>query len=318
MIKYLFNNLIFKIFIMEKNFSFNKPRPFSSTYRSKNYLNSNIKKEEKSITKLSKRQIEFITHRPVKGYQRFISLRESLIGENPYFKYIHFRKKDGIKPMERPSLYENFNGKNTLYKQNTFYNTKKNKEIKWALGTTKKAPNENILPKKQQFKTYYFPPKYNNKEPEIYKNNFIKTDCIAIKTPKINKVPSEKSFLKMKEGYSATNETKEEYKWVPFSGPKSNINASSKNYNIINFKPLSSNIHSNCRLLNSAINNRKKGIGEFYELTNFSQPNFNKEYLNKLEENPKRFFKYNGIFTNMYDSSVRNGKINLPFNLKNM
>ena len=72
---------------MKNNFSFNnKPRPFSSTYRSKNHLNSNLK-EEKTVTKLSKRQIEFITHRPVKGYQRFVTLRESLIGENPYFKY---------------------------------------------------------------------------------------------------------------------------------------------------------------------------------------------------------------------------------------
>ncbi len=114
----------------------------------------------------------------------------------------------------------------------------------------------------------------------------------------------------MKEGYSATNETKDEYKWVPFSGPKSNINASSKNYNIINFRLLSSNIHSNCRLLNSAINNRKKGIGEFYELNNFSEHNFNIEYLYKLEENPKRFCKYNGKFTKMNDSSDRNGKIN--------
>ena len=218
--------------------------------------------------------------------------------------------------MERPSLYENFNIKNAKYKHNTLYNTKKNKESKWALSTTARAPNEDKLPKKQQYKNYYFPPKYNNKEVEIYKNNFLKTDCIAIKTPKINKVPSDKSFLQMKAGYSVRNETKEEYKWVPYIKTKSNINVSSKNYDIINFRPLSSNIHSNCKILNNSLNNRIKGIGEFYELTNFSQPNFNKEYSMKLEENPKRFFKYNGIFTNMYDSSIRNGKINLPFNLK--
>ena len=171
------------------------------------------------------------------------------------------------------------------------------------------------MPKKQQFKIYYFPPENNNKEPKKYKSLSLKTDHIGIKIPKITKINSDKSFLKMKAGYSSNNETKTENQWIPGISENSNNNISSKNYNIINFKPLKLNRYSNCKILNKSLNFRKKGIGEFCDLANVFNKNFNKEFSMRFEENPKRFYKYNGAFTNMYDVSIRNGKMILPFNL---
>ena len=293
---------------MKKNFSFNSPRININYYKIKPNIDLQLTK------KFAKRQIEFGTPRPVREYKRFISFRESLTGLDPYDKYTSFFKKDIIKPMERPYFYDKYNIKSPNYKHNNLYNTTKNKETKWAIGTAARAPNEEKLTTKQQFKIYYFPPEYNNKEPEKYKIYSLKTDHIGIKIPKINRVNSEKSFLKMKAGYSASNETKTENQWVPYVGEISNINTSSKNYNIINFQPFK-NRKSNCRLLDKSLNFRKKGIGEYYDLTNVFNKNFNKEFSMKFEENPKRFYKYNGAFTNMYDASNRNGKITLPFDL---
>lgn len=297
---------------MKKNFSFNSPS-ITPKYRK---LNPDIDMQLKGLSKkLSKRQIDFGTPRPVREYKRFIFFRESLTGIDPYNKYNDFYKKDIIKPMKRKFLYENFDIKSPNYKHNYLYNTKINKKTKWAIGTVARAPDEERLPKKQQFKIYYFPPEYNNKEPEKYKKYSLKTDWIGIRIPKISKVDSEQSFLKMKVGYSASNETKTENQWAPYMGENSNINTSSKNYDIINFQPLNNCNQLNFRILNKSLNFRKKGIGEYYDLTNVFNKNFNKEFAKKFEENPKRFCKYNGAFTNMYDASNRNGKITLPFDL---
>ena len=298
---------------MKKNFSFNSPGELP-IYRK---IDPKIGPTLTNFSpKFSKRQLEFCTPRPVREYKRFISFRKSLTGMDPYYKYINFTNKDLIKPMQRPTLYEKFDIKSPTYVHNNLYNTKKNKETKWAIGTVARAPDEDRLPKRQQFKKYYFPPEYNNKDPENYKKFFLKTDCIGIKVPQINKINSVKSFIKMKIGYSASNETKIENQWVPSAGEISNNNISSKNYNIINFRPLSNERKTNNRILNKSLNYRKKGIGEYYDLTNVYNKNFNKEYSKKFEENPKRFYKFNGAFTNMYDSSNRNGKITLPFDLK--
>ena len=63
------------------------------------------------------------------------------------------------------------------------------------------------------------------------------------------------------------------------------------------------------------LNFRKKGIGEYYDLKNIYNKNFNKGFSIKYG-NPKRFYKYNGYFSNIYDVSKRNGKISLPFGIK--
>lgn len=261
------------------------------------------------------KQKEFTKPHPSREYTRFPKTKIALTGMDVSGNLLEFMSKDIIHPLARPSLYENYDIKNEKnLKNNDLNSTHPNPPIKWALKTAARAPNYEFLPKLQPFQTYYFPPEYNNKEPEKYKIYSLKTDHIGIKIPKINRVNSEKSFLKMKAGYSASNETKTENQWVPYVGEISNINTSSKNYNIINFQPFK-NRKSNCRLLDKSLNFRKKGIGEYYDLTNVFNKNFNKEFSMKFEENPKRFYKYNGAFTNMYDASNRNGKITLPFDL---
>ena len=297
---------------MKKNFSFNTPSDIQ-IYQKLNPI-SNLRLG--GFPKFAKRQIEFATPRPVREYKRFISFRKSLTGIDPHDKYYSFMSKDLIKPLQRPNLYEKFDIKSPSYKHNSLYKTKKNKETKWSIGTVARAPDEDRLPKRQQFKIYYFPPQYNNKDPKNYKKYFLKTDSIGIKVPKINKVDLDKSYIKMKAGYSVNNETKVENQWVPRIGDISNNNISSKNYDIINFQPLSNEKLSNSKILNKSLNFRKKGVGEYYDLTNVYNKNFNKEYSKKFEEIPKRFYKYNGLFTNMYDASNRNGKITLPFDIK--
>ena len=293
-----------------KKFVFNNRNSNKSIYH-KIYHNSYSKE---SFKRLSKRQIEFETPHPVREYKRFLSFRVSQTGINPEYKFVGFRKKDIIKPLERPSLYDKFNIKNEKYNHNNLYKTTKNKNTKWALGTAARAPDEDKLPKKQEFKNYYFPPKYNNKSPDRYKNTFLKTDFISLKTPKITKYNDKNSFLVMKRGYSARVENKKERQWEAKVG-NINKNASSKDYNIINFEPLTSR-DSNCKLLKKSLYNKRKGFGEIFDLTNVYNKNFNKEYTEKIEKYKQGFFKYNGVFTNMYDSSIRNGKITLPFELK--
>ena len=292
---------------MKKNFSFNIKEVPNIYHKINPKLNE--------FPKFSRRQIEFGSPRPVREYRRFISFKESLTGVDPYAKYSNFINKDIIKSMKRPLLHEKFDIKSPNYKHISLYNTRKNRQTKWALGTVARAPDEEKLPKKQQFKIYYFPPEYNNKEPEKYRRFSLKTDYIGIKIPKLNRINSDKSFLKMKEGYSASNETMTENQWVPYSCHHSINNISSKNYDIINFLPINGT-RKKSQILYKYINFRKKGIGEYYDLTNIFNKNFNKEFSIKYRGNPKRFYKYNGAFTHMYDVSNRNGKITLPFDIK--
>ena len=236
---------------MEKFIFYNKS---NKTLYQKIYHNLNSLSKESS-KKLSKRQLEFQTPHPVREYKRFLSYRVSQTGISPEYKYIEFRKKDFIRPLERPSLYDKLNIKTENYNHNNLINSTKNKKIKWALGTVARAPDEDKLPKRQEFKNYYFPPKYNNKDPEKYKNTYLKTDYISIKTPKINKYSDKNSFLKMKKSYSSRKESKEENQWISIVG-NFNKNTSSKDYNIINFEPLTSR-DSNCKLLKKTLYNKK-------------------------------------------------------------
>ena len=294
-----------------KKFIFYNSNSNKSLYH-KIYHNFSHPKE--SLKRLSKRQIDFETPHPVREYKRFLAFRVSETGISPEYKFVEFRKRDMIKPLERPSLYDKFNIKSENYKHNNLYKTTKNEDSKWALGTVARAPDEDKLPKKQEFKNYYFPPEYNNKDPEKYNNTYLKTDYISIKSPEIRKYNDKNSFLKMKGSYSSRKENKKEKQWVSNVG-NINKNMSSKDYNIINFEPLTSR-DSNCKLLKKSLYHKKTGFGEIFDLTNVYNKNFKKEYTGKLEKYKKGFFKYNGVFTHMYDSSIRNGKITLPFEFK--
>ena len=293
---------------------------FSKTHQ--NFFNPNLKyianlNLAPSYPTHNIKQKEFTRPRPSREYTRFLPTKKALSGMDAHGTISEFIKKDIISPLYRQSLYTPFfDIKSPLYKHNTLYNTKRNENSKWALNTMARAPTYDTLPKVQPFKTYYFPPKYNNKDPEKYRALSLKTDHIGIKVPKIKKIEKKSSFLKLKGDYSVSTETKKDDWWNPFPSKNSIKNLSSKNYDIINFKP-TLGINSTFEMMNKTLNNRKKGYGEYLDLTKTFRVNTNKDFVEKYEENPKRFHKFTGIFSNMYDAAHKNGNIIRPFGQKN-
>ena len=259
------------------------------------------------------KQKEFNKPRPAREYTRFPKTKQALSGMDVSGNFFEFMNKDIIKPLRRPCLYENYDIKNKKnIESNDITSNHPNPPTKWALRTVARAPNYEYLPKIQPFQTYYFPPKYNNKDVEKYRNFSLKTDHIGIKVPRIQKVKSEDSFLKLKRDYCVSTETKKENKWAPFPSKDSINNLSSKDYDIINFQPILAN-SSNCQIMNKTLNYRKLGVGEYADLTKTFRINFNRDFAEKFNKNPFRFHKYTGIFSNMYDASHKNGNIIPPF-----
>ena len=248
--------------------------------------------------------------RPMRPYERFIPTKIALTGVDPSGNINEFISNDIIHPMKRPNLY---------IKTFSVDNSKKNIDMdnRWALKTTAKCNDRKSLPKLQPFVSYYFPPKYNNKDIDNYRKFSLKTDHIGIQVPRCEKVSQEKSFIKLKTDYYFNTETKKENEWVPLTCKNSTNNISSKDYNIINFKPLPKANPNPQILLNKTLYFKKKGIGEFADLTKTFRVNFNKEFADQLKENPYRFRKYQGIFSDMYDSSHKNGDIITPFGKNN-
>lgn len=248
--------------------------------------------------------------RPMRPYERFIPTKIALTGVDPSGNINEFISNDIIHPMKRPNLY---------IKTFSVDNSKKNIDMdnRWALKTTAKCNDRKSLPKLQPFVSYYFPPKYNNKDIDNYRKFSLKTDHIGIQVPRCEKVSQEKSFIKLKTDYYFNTETKKENEWVPLTCKNSTNNISSKDYNIINFKPLPKANPNPHILLNKTLYFKKKGIGEFADLTKTFRVNFNKEFAEQLKENPYRFRKYQGIFSDMYDSSHKNGDIITPFGKNN-
>ena len=248
--------------------------------------------------------------RPMRPYERFIPTKIALTGVDPSGNINEFISNDIIHPMKRPNLY---------IKTFSVDNSKKNIDMdnRWALKTTAKCNDRKSLPKLQPFVSYYFPPKYNNKDIDNYRKFSLKTDHIGIQVPRCEKVSQEKSFIKLKTDYYFNTETKKENEWVPLTCENSTNNISSKDYNIINFKPLPKANPNPHILLNKTLYFKKKGIGEFADLTKTFRVNFNKEFAEQLKENPYRFRKYQGIFSDMYDSSHKNGDIITPFGKNN-
>ena len=263
------------------------------------------------------KQKEFNNPRPIRQYRRFLPTKKALSGMDPHGTLTEFIKKDIVIPLHRKNLFTDFfDIKSPSYKHNDLIKTKMNENSKWALDTIARAPTYETLPKVQQFKTYYFPPKYNNKDPVKYRAYSLRTDHIGIKIPKIKKIEKKNSFLKLKEDYCVSTETDKQNWWRPFPIKNLGKNSSSKEYNIINFKPILEK-NSNFEMMNKTINYRKKGNGEFNDLTRTFRVNVNKVFREKFEQNPNRFRRFTGIFSNMYDAAHKNGNIIRPFGQKN-
>ena len=119
----------------------------------------------------------------------------------------------------------------------------------------------------------------------------------------------------MKSEYSVQKETKKG--WVPLSGFDTINNQSGVNYNIITFQPLLyRTTNEKGKIMNQMkkdLNNKKKGVAEYADLTRTYRENYNPDYQRLFKENNKRFFKYQGIFSDMYDSAQKNGDLYKPF-----
>ena len=160
---------------------------------------------------------QFTRPRPAREYTRFLQTKKALSGMDPNGTLSEFFNRDIITPLHRESLYSTFYDiKSPYFKHNSLYKTRKNENSKWALNTIARAPNYQCLPKVQTFKNYYFPPKYNNKDPEKYRAISLKSDHIGIKIPKLKKIDKNSSFLKLKADYSVSSETKKENWWAAY------------------------------------------------------------------------------------------------------
>ena len=280
------------IFKPSKKFIFNPRPPVEKTL--------NAYREQK----LSLVQKNFDSYKPVRPFNRFGKPKVADTGIDPSTVFINFNNKDPTKPYN--------------VKDSSIYNEYYNKYIpteplRWSIGNTCICNDEKLLPKKEQFKDYYFS---NLKKDDIekYKNNYLSTDNISIRMPNISKSLDSKNFpyLKMKSEFG-TNQDSESY-WVPQVQNRATMsNRSSVEYDIINNKenPITGVV--NVGILDKAVNNKKKGVAEFSDYLKPFNYNPNKRYLKCYDNNNNRFHFYKGVFSELYDSTARNGNIYIPF-----
>lgn len=194
-----------------------------------------------------------------------------------------------------------------------------NRKDKFSLNFSLKCPNENNLPKYEQYTQLNFP--YRNKETaDNYKRIHLKTDNIAIKVPnptELNKTNYNGgiSFLEMKSKFNSSTESGSSFS--PRNYDKSINNKSSVNYNIISVKGKEGFSDNTAGVLEPKLLFRKKGVGEYSDLTKTYAINPGNIYLNTYKAEPMSFKHYNGIFTHLYDSAIRNGGLSMPFRKDN-
>jgi hypothetical protein len=237
--------------------------------------------------------------KPVREYKRFIKDKQADTGFDPQGCFIEFMKKDIIKPLDRP--------KDPLPILVAI--------DRWAINTEKKCPIEEKVPKVQQFKEYNFISRSQDNI-EKYKSSFLKTDIVSIRVPKIIKKEENDSFLNLKSKHGALTESFGN-SWVPQGNLKTMNNKSSVRYNIISHNDNTLSGKTVVGALDTLVSRRKKGVGEFADLTRPFYPNINKEHEISLKEHPHMFKIHNGIFSHMYDVSHKNGNIIKPFSNDN-
>jgi hypothetical protein len=86
-------------------------------------------------------------------------------------------------------------------------------------------------------------------------------------------------------------------------------NTSSVKYNIIshekdNYAP---------KLTDNIRNNKRKTLIELYDHGSTFHHKRNFDFDKVIDEHPKTFYKYNGIFSQIYDSAFKNGNLIVPF-----
>ena len=258
-----------------------------------------------------KSQKLFSTINPVRPFNRFIKPKKANTGVDPMQIFINFINKDFSKPY-----------KNTL--SSCYNNDKKDIQIentKWSLGTTCNCPRKQFLPKTDPYKNYYFIKNDDNKNKDNLRMTYLSTDHISIKTPDMlntidfKKIDNKKTVLNLKK--LNFNSESNSY-WVPFNHQDdNNFNRSSVDYNIINYKNNKISGKREPTILEKSINNKKKGVTEFSQLQRPFEPNYSPKYAEMFRENNRRYMKYKGIYTQLYDSYNRNGNVYQPFSKSN-
>lgn len=224
-------------------------------------------------------------------YQKFLKANKD--GVSPEGSFIEFIKHDIIKPLKRNPLFQKI--PRTVSK-------------KWALHTNKNCSIEKNLPKYQQFKDYSFHNIFEI-DRKNYNKSFLPTDHIAIIYPHV-KEKNKRMFHKMKSAYNVHTTTKEI--WLPKTDEQTINNQSSVNYNIINHKE----IPWTKKYTPLNIYYKKNLLGKYADLNRPFSLHKNKQYNEALLNNTCIFKNYKGIFTKMYDDSMRNGNIYSPFETK--
>ena len=284
---------------------------------SKNYIFTS--KEKKKIVEyepyktksIPKSQKLFSTINPVRPFNRFMKPKKANTGVDPMQIFINFINKDFSKPYKSAlsSCYKN--DKKDIQIENT----------KWSLGTTCNCPRKQFLPKMDPYKNYYFIKNDDNKNKDNLRMTYLSTDHISIKTPDMlntidfKKIDNKKSVLNLKK--LNFNSESNSY-WVPFNHQvDNNFNRSSVDYNIINYKNNKISGKREPTILEKSINNKKKGVTEFSQLQRPFEPNYSPKYAEMFRENNRRYMKYKGTFTQLYDSYNRNGNVYQPFSKSN-
>ena len=270
-----------------------------------------VEYEPYKTNSVPKSQKLFSTINPVRPFNRFIKPKKANTGVDPIQIFINFINKDFSKPY-----------KNTL--SSCYNNDKKDIQIentKWSLGTTCNCPRKQFLPKADPYKNYYFIKNDDNKNKDNLRMTYLSTDHISIKTPDMlntidfKKIDNKKSVLNLKK--LNFNSESNSY-WVPFNHQDdNNFNRSSVDYNIINYTENKSSGRREATILERSVNNKKKGVTEFTQLQRTFEPNFRPKFAQMFEENNKRFLKYKGTFTQLYDSYNKNGNVYQPFSKSN-
>ena len=203
-----------------------------------------------------------------------------------------------IKPLERKSLYSKI---------------KKPPRKNWSLNTTKCCPLEKNLPKHQQFKNYYFH-NVSEKDKEKYRNTFISTDHISIHCPPSFFNKKKSKILNLKKNFNPMMRSSEPITSSPrkvFLG-----NRSSVSYNIISNEKEDQNLKIPNDIDKNRITFKSNSISKCLDSERPYSMHFNKEYKQAYMENPSIFKVYNGLFSGMYESAIKNGNIYPPFETK--
>ena len=291
------------------SFEFKPPKNIAFTKTSRNNLQTIQPYKAHS---LSKQQKMFNTINPVRPFNRFIKTKIYNTGLDPSSAFIHFMNKDSEKPYKKniSSIIKEGIGNNTV------------QNIRWSIGTTYKCNNKNYLPKVDPFKEYYFTPRYDddkNKD-NIYLKTYSSRDSKILRNnDNFKSLEAGKgknlSYLNMKKKFNFNSESNSY--WSPYASNNisNNFNRSSVKYNIITNQENMISGKRDMSIIEKTVNNKKKGVTEFYHLQRNYEPNYSLKFSQFYNENRNGFMKYKGLFTELYDSSNKNGNIYLPFKI---